>query len=71
MYNIEAPPTDGNNSGLEIEENSSSNMQQTTKQAAMSSEQKTSGLFDDFDELFDSLTAEEVAELSIVDPDVR
>ena len=45
--------------------------QTSAKQTRMSGEQNTSGLFDDLDELFGTLTAEEVAELSIVDPDVR
>ena len=45
--------------------------QTSAKQTTMSGEQKTSGLFDDLDDLFGTLTAEEVAELSIVDPDVR
>merc|ERR1712008_46884 len=39
------------------------------KNKTMSGEQKTSGFFDDLDDLFGTLTAEEVAELSIVDPD--
>ena len=57
-----------------MEQNSSLIMQQqqsSAKQTTMSGEQKTSGLFDDLDDLFGTLTAEEVAELSIVDPDVR
>ena len=76
MYNnIEGDKTDSNTkSDLEMEQNSSLIMQQqqtSAKQTRMSGEQNTSGLFDDLDELFGTLTAEEVAELSIVDPDVR
>jgi hypothetical protein len=76
MYNnIEGAATDSNaKSDLEMEQNSSLIMQQqqsSAKQTTMSGEQKTSGLFDDLDDLFGTLTAEEVAELSIVDPDVR
>ena len=77
MYNnIEGDKTDSNaKSDLEMEQNSSLIMHQqqqsSEKQTTMSGEQKTSGLFDDLDDLFGTLTAEEVAELSIVDPDVR
>ena len=45
--------------------------QTSAKQTRMSGEQNTSGLFDDLDELFGTLTAEEVAELRKENKELR
>ena len=63
--------TDYVKSDLEIENQSSLMPSMSSRHSSSSSEKTSTKLFDDFDDLLKTLTADEVAELSVVDPDVR
>ena len=80
MYNIEATAASSDQTSAsstnyvksDLEKNQSSLMPSMSSRHSSSSSEKTSTkLFDDFDDLLKTLTADEVAELSVVDPDVR
>ena len=77
MYNIETTAASSDQTAAsstnyvksDLEKNQSSLM--PSMSSRQSSEQTSTKLFDDFDDLLQTLTADEVAELSVVDPDVR
>ena len=78
MYNIETTAASSDQTAVasstnyvksDLEKNQSSLM--PSMSSRQSSEQTSTKLFDDLDDLLKTLTADEVAELSVVDPDVR